>query len=449
MQVDVAVVGAGPAGMAAAVEAAEAGASVLMLDEYAKPGGQFFKRAGDGFSVGRARLTREHDRGEALRQKLSHPRIRVQSSALVWGRFDDTLMIYRESHTEAVPRESSRDRDRRLRPSCGVSGVDSPGVISAGGAQTLAKTQWVKPGHRMLLAGAGPFLLPVAQSLLRAGVRIAAIVEATKPAQWLRHAGSLWGQWPRFAEAWDYKRELRRAGAPAIYGHKIVRALGERKVEAAVIAKVDRDWHAIPGTERTIAVDGIATGYGFLPNIELAASCGCDLRYDEFARAWFVRCDQTMATNVPGVFVAGEITGIGGSAVALAEGRIAGIVGRRTRRRPVAEPGRGATPNPHARPGTPQPLCRRAERTVRPARRPMGISRRRDDDLPLRGSDRRCDCGMHCGGMREHEGHQGLDARRHGAVPGSHVPQYGERAHRRASQGRSCDTFRFRTYVHR
>jgi NAD(P)H-nitrite reductase large subunit len=141
----------------------------------------------------------------------------------------------------------------------------------------------------------------------------------------LRHAGSLWGQWPRFAEAWDYQRELRRTGTPVIYGHKIVRALGERKVDAAVIAKVDRDWHAIPGTERTIAVDGIATGYGFLPNIELAASCGCDLRYDECARAWFIRCGQTMDTNVPGVFVAGEITGIGGEAVALAEGRIAGL----------------------------------------------------------------------------------------------------------------------------
>jgi NADPH-dependent 2,4-dienoyl-CoA reductase/sulfur reductase-like enzyme len=177
----------------------------------------------------------------------------------------------------------------------------------------------------MLLAGAGPFLLPVAQSLLRADVKIEAIVEATKPAQWLPHVAASWGQWPRFAEAWDYKRNLRGASVPTIYGHKIVRAVGTTKVEAAVIAKVDQAWNAIPGTERTIAVDSIATGYGFLPNIELAASAGCDLRYDPFARAWFVACGPTMSTNRPGVFVAGEITGIGGSAVALEEGHIAGL----------------------------------------------------------------------------------------------------------------------------
>ena len=325
MHVDVAVVGSGPAGMAAAVEAAEAGANVLLLDEYGKPGGQFFKRAGDGFSVEATRLTREHQRGEALRQKLVHPRIRVLTRALVWGRFGSELMVYREGRTEAVQAKALVTATGAYDRPVAFPGWTLPGVISAGGAQTLAKTQWVKPGKRLLLAGAGPFLLPVAQSLLRAEVRIAALVEATKPSQWLPHAASLWGQWPRFAEALDYKRELRRAGAPTIYGHKIVRALGENEVKAAVIAKVDRQWRAISGTERTIEVDGIATGYGFLPNIELAASCGCELRYDRFARAWFVQCAPTMATNVPGVFVAGEITGIGGSAVALAEGRIAGL----------------------------------------------------------------------------------------------------------------------------
>ena len=325
MQVDVAVVGSGPAGMAAAVEAAEAGASVLLLDEYAKPGGQFFKRSGDGFSVAPARLTREHQRGEALRAKLSHPRIRVLTRALVWGRFGSDLMVYREGRSEAVQASALVIATGAYDRPVAFPGWTLPGVISAGGAQTLAKTQWVKPGKRILLAGAGPFLLPVAQSLLRAEVTIAALVEATRPAQWLPHAASLWGQWPRFAEALDYKRELRRAGAPTIYGHKIVRALGDTEVQAAVIAQVDREWRAIPGTERTIEVDAIATGYGFLPNVELAASCGCDLAYDRFARAWFVQCAPTMTTNVPGIFVAGEITAIGGSAVALVEGRIAGL----------------------------------------------------------------------------------------------------------------------------
>lgn len=325
MQVDVAIVGGGPGGMAAAVEAANAGASVLVLDEYAKPGGQFFKRVGDGFSTDRPHLTREHERGEALREQLKHPRMRVLTRALVWGRFDNGLMVLHDGRTQEIEAKALVIATGAYDRPVAFPGWTLPGVVSAGGAQTLAKTQWVKPGSRMLLAGAGPFLLPVAQSLLRADVKIIAIVEATRPRQWLPHLASLWGQWPRFAEAFEYKRELRRAGTPTIYGHKIVRAIGTEKVEAAVIAQVDHVWKAIPGSERTITVDSIATGYGFLPNIELAASSGCDLRFDEFARTWFVACDAAMATSVPGIFVAGEITGIGGSAVALAEGRIAGL----------------------------------------------------------------------------------------------------------------------------
>ena len=325
MQADVAVVGGGPGGMAAAVAAAEAGATVILLDEYAKPGGQFFKRTGEGFSVERKRRTREHERGEALRAKLAHPRIRVLSRALVWGRLDGDLMTFHDGRNETVRAKAlviaTGAHDRPV----AFPGWTLPGVMTAGGAQTLAKTQWVKPARRMLLVGAGPFLLPVSQSLLRADVSIAALVEITRPRDWLPHAGSLFGQWPRFAEAFDYKRELRKARVPTIYGHKIVRALGETKVDGAVIAQVDRDWHAVPGTERTIAVDGIAIGYGFLPNIELAASCGCALRYDAHARAWFVQCADDMGTNVAGIFVAGEITGIAGSAVALVEGEMAGL----------------------------------------------------------------------------------------------------------------------------
>ena len=438
MQVDVAVVGSGPAGMAAAVEAAEAGANVLLLDEYAKPGGQFFKRAGDGFSVDATRLTREHERGEALRQRLSHPRIRVLSSALVWGRFGNELMVYREGRTEAVQARALVIATGAYDRPVAFPGWTLPGVISAGGAQTLAKTQWVKPGHRMLLAGAGPFLLPVAQSLLRAEVTIAALVEATKPTQWLPHAASLWGQWPRFAEAWDYKRELRRAGTPTIYGHKIVRALGEKKVEGAVIAKVDRDGMPYPGTERTIAVDGIATGYGFLPNIELAASCGCEsaLRPFRARLVCAVRADD--GDQCSRRFRRRRDHGhrrLGCRSRGRTHRR---IVRRRACRRPVGEawPRSGAEPFMRDR----AHLNRFADalnELFGPRARPVGISRRRDDRLPLRGSHRRHHRGMHRGGLREREGRQGLDARRHGAVPGAHVSRHGQRAHRGASQDRS------------
>ena len=325
-ETDIAVVGAGPGGMAAALAASEAGARVTVCDEYPRPGGQFFKRAGGAFGLAAVHFGREHAAGERLRQALADGRIQVLNDTLVWGAFaDKALMLYREGRSEALKARAIVLATGAYDRPVPFPGWTLPGVITAGGAQTLAKTQWIKPGKRMLLAGAGPFVLPVADSLLRAGVEIAAIVEATRPREWWKHAGALWGQWPRFAEARAYRRTLKRAGVKVLFGHKILRAEGTDEVTGAVVAAVDKDWRTRPGTERRFAVDAIATGYGFLPNTELADNLGCALRWDAYGQAWFVAADDAQATSQSGIFAAGEITGIAGSAVALDEGRIAGL----------------------------------------------------------------------------------------------------------------------------
>lgn len=324
-ETDVAIIGAGPAGMSAALAAVEAGARVTLIDEYAKPGGQFFKRAGEAFALSGAQFSREYEAGEALRRALAATPVSVLTGTLVWGAAGRTLMLYREGRSEALSAKAIVLATGAYDRPVAFPGWTLPGVMSAGGAQSLARTQWVRPGRRMLLAGAGPFLLPVAHQLLRAGVEIEAILEATQPRQWLRHLPALWGQWPRFAEAWDYRRALRRAKVPTLYRQKPVRALGTDRLRAVVVAEVDASWRALPGTEREIAVDALAIGYGFLPNVELAEMLGCEMRWDGHGQAWFVACGADLATSVEGVFAAGEITGIGGSALALAEGRIAGI----------------------------------------------------------------------------------------------------------------------------
>jgi len=326
LETEIAIIGAGPAGMAAALAAAESGVAATVCDEYPRPGGQFFKRAGGSFGLGPAHLGREHEHGERLRRALTEDRIRVLSDTLVWGAFGEkVLMLYREGRSEALRARAIVIATGAYDRPVPFPGWTLPGVLSAGGAQTLAKTQWIKPGARMLLTGAGPFVLPVADSLLRAGVEIVAIVEATRPREWWRHAAALWGQWPRFAEASAYRRMLRAARVPVLFGHKIVRAEGEETVTGAVVAAVDKSWRARPGTERRFAVDAIATGFGFLPNTELPDSMGCTLRWDAHGQAWFAAVDDMMATSQAGIYAAGEITGIGGSVVALDEGRIAGL----------------------------------------------------------------------------------------------------------------------------
>jgi hypothetical protein len=113
-----------------------------------------------------------------------------------------------------------------------------------------------------------------------------------------------------------YRRRLR--GLPFHWGHAIVRAEGEDRVERATIAVVDGEWRPRPGTERTLAVDAVCTAYGFLPSLELPRALGCALEGGVVAH------DEDMRTSAPHVFVAGEAAGVGGAELAVLEGTIAG-----------------------------------------------------------------------------------------------------------------------------
>jgi NADPH-dependent 2,4-dienoyl-CoA reductase/sulfur reductase-like enzyme len=188
--------------------------------------------------------------------------------------------------------------------------------MTAGGAQALAKGQGVLPGRRVLLAGAGPFLLPVATQLRRRGAEVVAVVEATRRREWLAAAPRMAAHPGRLAAYAAYR--ARTAGTAFVWGHVLVRADGEHEVERATIAAAAPDWSPLPNSERTLAVDAVCTAYGFLPSTELARALGCQLRGDAVSH------DQDMQTTVKGVFVAGEAAGVGGAEMALIEGELAG-----------------------------------------------------------------------------------------------------------------------------
>jgi D-hydroxyproline dehydrogenase subunit alpha len=189
-----------------------------------------------------------------------------------------------------------------------------PGVLTAGAAQALAKGQGVLPGRRVLLAGAGPFLLPVARQLAAQGAEVVAVAEATRRRDRLRFGPRMARHVDRLVAYAAYRTSVRRIA----WGKVIVRAEGDGRVESATLAACGRDWAPIPGTERSFAVDAVCTAYGFVPNTELARALGCELAGDAVAH------DDAMRTSVPGVYVAGEAAGIGGAELATVEGEIAG-----------------------------------------------------------------------------------------------------------------------------
>lgn len=324
---EVAVIGAGPAGLAAALEASSAGAATVLLDEYLRLGGQFYKQLPPAFKLeDTSHLGEEYVRGQELIRLVSSGRAEVWLDAQVWGAFDErTLAVSREGRSLRLRAEKVIVATGAYDRPVPFPGWTLPGVITAGAAQSLVKSQGVLPGGRVLLAGTGPFQLPVARQLIHAGASVVAVVEAASFPALVRGSLGATARPGRMLEGVGYWREIRRSGARLLFGHTILRAEGNGRVERAVVAPVDGEWRVRPGRELDFEVDAICTAFGFLPSTQITQLLGCSERFDPAAGGFLPEYGADMETSVPGVFVAGESSGIGGSDVALLEGRLAAV----------------------------------------------------------------------------------------------------------------------------
>ena len=197
--------------------------------------------------------------------------------------------------------------------------------MTAGGAQNLMKGAAVLPGRRVLVAGSGPLLLVVAHALLEGGARVEAVCEAGAMRGLWRYAHRMLPHLDVVQRGYRLRRAIAEAGVPLLTAHVIRRALGEGAVTGAVVSPCADDWTPLPGGERTFEVDAVIAGYGFVPSLELSRLAGCEHRWDDDRGSWVAVRDRHMETTVPGVFIAGDGAGAAGSAVALAEGHLAGL----------------------------------------------------------------------------------------------------------------------------
>ncbi|HET9793257.1 MAG TPA: FAD/NAD(P)-binding oxidoreductase [Thermoanaerobaculia bacterium] len=296
---DVAVVGGGPAGVAAAAVAAEAGKRVLLLEEGARPGGQIWRHRPGGIPPKARRWLERLTRSGAVR-------LGAASAYAV----SDSLTLSAE--TEAGPIAVSAKalvlatgaRERFLP----FPGWTLPNVIGVGGAQALLKSGVSFSGRRVVIAGSGPLLLPVAASLARGGAGVALVAEQAPAGSVFRFAAGLAGHPGLLAEAVAYRRAFLRT--PYRFGTWAVEARGTDRVEEVVMTDGKKTW-----TERC---DVLCTGFGLVPATELARLIGCRIE------GGAVAVDGLQRTSVAGVFCAGEASGIGGVEKALAEGQVAG-----------------------------------------------------------------------------------------------------------------------------
>ncbi|MEZ5651098.1 MAG: FAD-dependent oxidoreductase [Burkholderiaceae bacterium] len=323
-RVDVAVVGAGPAGLAAATEAARAGLSVALFDEQPEPGGQIY-RAIEAVSANDPRLLallgEDYARGRDLVAAF-------RASGAQWHARHSVFDLSADGGLAVLGPDGARWwQARRVIVATGamerpvaVPGWTLPGVMGVGAAQTLLKQSALVPDEPTVLAGSGPLLFLAASQLLAAGASVAAILETTPAGNLQRAAPHLIRAFmagPEIRKGIAWRRALMRAGVPF---HGRVDDL-----------RIDGDEHRKTVTAHSrgrpieIACSLVLLHEGVVPSTQLPMIAGVDHHYDDLQASWHARVDAAGRTNQAAILVAGDCAGIGGAELAAARGRLAGL----------------------------------------------------------------------------------------------------------------------------
>jgi D-hydroxyproline dehydrogenase subunit alpha len=318
---DVCVAGAGPAGLAAAARLAEHGLEVLLLDEQPRAGGQYFRQVAPAV---RADVGEHRPEGRALIARADEAGVRVRSDTTVWGVADDgraLLTWHPDRGVDLVAAPHLVVATGATERTLPFPGWTSPRVTTVGLAQHLAG-EGVAIGTRVLVAGSGPFLLPVACALTDLGADVVAVLEAGTPYRPDRAAAIVLRYPARLAEFLGYRARLARARVPIRAARQIVAA-----TETASGLHVMAEGRS--GREAW-DVDALCVGFGFRPQVDLLRLLGAATMVDPESGDEHVVVSPDGATDVDGVWAAGEVSGIAGAACSESEGAVvaAGILAR-------------------------------------------------------------------------------------------------------------------------
>ncbi|QOR34090.1 FAD-dependent oxidoreductase [Clostridium sp. 'deep sea'] len=308
---DLAIVGGGPAGLCAAITAADLGAKVVLIEQDDALGGQLVKQTHMFFGSEKQHAgTRGIDISSMLVNKVkTHKNIEVLLNSTAMGYYPDAVLGINQNENFI------KIKPQKMILATGASekmivfpNNDLPGVYGAGAVQTLMNVYGIKPGNKVLMVGAGNIGLIVSYQLLQAGVDVAAIVEAS----------------PNIGGYLVHASKIRRLGVPILTSHTIVEAIGEKEVTGAVIAKLDEKWNVLEGSEQTLDVDTICLAVGLTPLTELIAQGGGKLSFIKELSGYVPVHSEDLQSTIDGVFVAGDLAGVEEASSAMVEGKLAG-----------------------------------------------------------------------------------------------------------------------------
>lgn len=300
---DVAVIGGGPAGIAAASVAAEAGARVIMIDEGLRPGGQIWRHGAHSSSSSSARRWFLRLDGSDAAILSSTSVIDIEPKGERFSVVAESRGIRREIEASSLVLATGA-RERFLP----FPGWTLPNVVGVGGAQALAKSGTSFRGKRVVIAGSGPLLFPVAATLSRGGAKVLLVAEQAPREKVVAFAANLWRRPMTLMQAATLR--LGFMTTRFVTGTWVTAARGDTAVREVTLSD--------GRSTRTIPCDVLCAAFGLVPNTELARLLGCVVEHG------VVAVDEKQSTSEPGVYCCGEPTGIGGVDLAVVEGEIAG-----------------------------------------------------------------------------------------------------------------------------
>lgn len=322
---DLIVLGAGPAGIAAALAARRHDLKVAVLDQARAAGGQIYRAP--TFRVAAVGQAPDLARGETLRAALE------QSGAALFFDYKVWFVAPGVSVAAVGPQGPARFEAPGIVVATGttervipVPGVTLPGVLGLAAATILLKAHAAVPAGPTVVAGVGPLLYAVAAGLLKAGGKVAAVVDLCRSKDWVAAVPSLAGRPDLLAQGLSWMATLRRAGVPLFFGHAVTAIGGADAVEDVEIRPVDPEWRPRPDA-RAILVQArsVAIGHGLVPATEALRLLGVPHAFRSAQGGWTPQVQPDGSTAIAGVYVAGDCAGVAGAAAAGLSGEIAGL----------------------------------------------------------------------------------------------------------------------------
>ena len=326
-KIDLAVLGAGPAGIAAANVASQEGADVIIIDENSSAGGQIYRSPPKEFETHKSFKSPEYKEGEKQRNILRNSNVKTLFKHRVWSISSDLVIsTVGPNGLNSLHPKSLIIANGALERIIPFPGWTLPGVIGLAASTILLKSQYVLPGQSTVVAGCGPLLIAVAYGIVKSGGKVSAIIDLNGKLDWMKVFPRLLSRPDQLIKGMSWFANIKKAGVKHYGGYTITNTSKVGDALKISIAPINNAGRIINSkNQKIIEGDCLAIGHGLFPSTEITRLLKAKHQYDPLKGGWVPVIDAHFRSSITGVYIAGDATGISGAFSAVQKGHIAGM----------------------------------------------------------------------------------------------------------------------------